>query len=106
VVRSGQDPGLVPAGGQGWEHELYERILAAVVDQRVEPGGDAPPGTVDDPDADYGFQTSLREPDQYGKGMEQDPLPPAGPRRARAPQLLVAPARLALGVTRPLVRRR
>ncbi|MDQ3740129.1 MAG: beta-lactamase family protein, partial [Actinomycetota bacterium] len=82
VVRTGQDPGLVPAGGQGWEHELYTRVLGAITDQEVTPAGDAPPGTTDDPDTDYGFQTALSEPDQYGKGAPggQDPLPPAGPR--------------------------
>ncbi|HEX2087924.1 MAG TPA: serine hydrolase [Solirubrobacteraceae bacterium] len=94
VVRTGQDPGLVPAGGQTWEHELYERVLSAVTDQEVRPAGDAPPGTTDDPDTDYGFHTSLREPEQYSKGFQQDPLPPAGPRRARAPQLLVAHTRV------------
>ncbi|HEV2812915.1 MAG TPA: serine hydrolase [Solirubrobacteraceae bacterium] len=94
VVRTGQDPGLVPAGGQDWEHELYKRVLAAVTDQPVEPAGDAPPSTTDDPDTDYGFQTSLAEPDQYSKGAAQDPLPPAGPRRARAPRLLVAHVRV------------
>jgi hypothetical protein len=65
-----------------------------VTDQEVRPGGDAPPGTTDDPDTDYGFQTSLAEPDQYSKGAQPDPLPPAGPRRARAPHLLVAHRRV------------
>jgi len=45
--------------------------------------------------SDYGFQTSLREPDQYSKGVAQDPLPPAGPGRARAARL--APARSRVG---------
>jgi hypothetical protein len=40
--------------------------------------------------ADYGFQTSLGQPDQYGKGYQQDPLPPAGPGRARAARLRLA----------------
>ena len=94
MVRTGQDPGLAPTGGQSWEHGLYERILGAVSDQQVQPAGDAPPGTTDDPDTDYGFQTSLSEPDQYSKGVQQDPLPPAGPRRARAPHLHVAHTRV------------
>ena len=94
VVRTGQDPGIVPAGGQSWEHELYVRILASITDQEVVPAGDAPPGTTDDPDTDYGFQTSLREPDQYSQGANQAPLPPAGPRRARAPMVLPAHTRV------------
>jgi CubicO group peptidase (beta-lactamase class C family) len=83
VVRTGQDPGLAPTGGTGWEHDLYAKILASVTDQRVEPAGDAKVAQ-DRPNADYGFQTSIREPDQYRKGLEQDPLPAAGPARARA----------------------
>ena len=108
VVRTGQDPGVAPTGGQSWEHELYVRILGAITDQQVEPAGDAPPGTTDDPDTDYGFQTSLSEPEQYSKGGEQAPLPPAGPRRARAPLLLVAHTRvgrkgnLAIGLRCPV----
>jgi CubicO group peptidase (beta-lactamase class C family) len=97
VVRTGQDPGVAPTGGQSWEHGLYVRILGAITDQEVTPAGDAPAGTTDDPDADYGFQNSLREPDQYSKGTQQDPLPPAGPRRARAP--LVLPAHKRVGRT-------
>ena len=83
MVRTGQDPGLVPAGGQGWEHELYARLLASVTDEKVTPAGDA---RTDDkrPEADYHFGTSLAEPDQYSKGADQDRLPPAGPARARA----------------------
>ena len=83
LVRTGQDPGLVPAGGQGWEHELYTRVLGAVTDEKIVPAGDA--RTSDErPNADYHFGTSLQEPDQYSKGTNQDPLPPAGPERARA----------------------
>jgi CubicO group peptidase (beta-lactamase class C family) len=94
VVRTGSDPGLVPTGGQGWEHELYKRVLASVTDQDVAPAGDAPPGTTDDPDTDYGFHTSLSEPDQYSQGAQQAPLPPGGPRRARAPMVLPAHTRV------------
>ena len=83
VVRTGQDPGLVNfSGGTGWEHELYARILASITDQKVEQAGDAK--VADEPNADHGFHTSIREPDQYRRGAEQDPLPPAGPARARA----------------------
>jgi CubicO group peptidase (beta-lactamase class C family) len=86
VVRTGQDPGLVFAGGQSWEHELYRRVLGAVTDQRIDPPGPPPSGPPQQ-NADYGFQTALLEPDQYARGVIQDPLPPAGPARARAPQL-------------------
>ena len=96
VVRNGQDALVSFAGGDGWERELYRRILASIVD---EPVGvtDAPPAAGDDPpNADYGFQTALLEPDQYLKGVVQDPWPEPGPPRARA---LVVP-RLAAAVGR------
>jgi CubicO group peptidase (beta-lactamase class C family) len=90
IVRLGQDPGLLPAGGADWEHELYRRVLSAVVDQRIPPTGQ--PARVNDErkSADYGFQTALFEPDQYNQGREQAPLPPAGPERARAARLRLA----------------
>jgi CubicO group peptidase (beta-lactamase class C family) len=92
VVRTGQDPNLVVTVGPAWEEELYRRVLAAITDQRVEPGGDGPPaGGEQGPD--YGFQDSLLEPEQYSKANDPDPLPPAGPGRARAAQLTLARAR-------------
>jgi CubicO group peptidase (beta-lactamase class C family) len=86
IVRTGQDPGLVPAGQASWENELYKRVLAAMTDQTYEPPGDAPRvnDENEDDDVDYGFGQALSEPDQYSKGVNQDPLPPAGPARARA----------------------
>ena len=93
LVRTGQDRGLVFSGGTSWEHELYNKVLGAVTDQRIVPPGPAPKGSDDRPNPDYGFQTSLREPDQYGKGLVQDPLPPAGPARARAAILSLASPR-------------
>ena len=86
IVRTGQDPGLVPAGQASWENELYKRVLAAMTDQTYEPPGDAPRVNEEneDTDVDYGFGQALFEPDQYSKGAQQDPLPPAGPARARA----------------------
>ena len=84
VVRTGQDPGLVPAGQANWEHETYRRVLDSVVDQEIEkpPPATGPP----EPEHDYGFQTAIQNPEDYGKGtvLFQDPLPPAGPHRARA----------------------
>ena len=91
VVRLGQDPGLVPAGGQNWEHELYRRMLGALNDGSApKPPGPVQPTGPDQQNADYGFQTALREPDQYSQGGVQEPLPPAGPARARAARLRLA----------------
>ena len=93
VVRTGQDPGLVNfSGGTGWEHDLYEKVLASVADQKVDPAGDGGPNApgVDRSNADTGFQNAIAEPDRYQQGLSQDPLPPAGPRRARAAQIELA----------------
>ncbi len=103
VVRTGQDPGLIPAGQASWENELYKRILGAVTDEPVKPPSDA--GTdvqaADRSDPDRGFQNAIREPEQYSQGVEQQPLPPAGPDRARAARLRLAHPRASLkgGVT-------
>jgi CubicO group peptidase (beta-lactamase class C family) len=91
IVRTGQDPGLVFAGGAEWEHGLYTRVLGAITDGAVGVPPEPPRVNDERTNSDYGFQTSLREPDQYSKGLSQDPLPPAGPGRARAARL--APAR-------------
>jgi CubicO group peptidase (beta-lactamase class C family) len=91
VVRNGVDSQFNLTGGQGWEATLYDKVLASLRDTKVEPpasGGDAP--QPDNPDNDAGFQTALAEPDQFSKGVLQAPLPPAGPRRARAPQFELA----------------
>jgi CubicO group peptidase (beta-lactamase class C family) len=90
VVRTGQDPSLVFGGTADWEHGLYTRVLAAVTDQRVNAPGDPPRVNDERESEDYGFQTALREPDQYSNGFVQDPLPPAGPGRARAAVLELA----------------
>jgi hypothetical protein len=84
IVRTGQDPGLIPAGEANWEHELYTRVLGAITDQKIEAPGDAPRVNDEREDVDYGFGSALSEPDQYSRGAVQDPLPPAGPARARA----------------------
>jgi CubicO group peptidase (beta-lactamase class C family) len=84
VVRTGQDRGLVFAGGSSWEHDLYAKVLASVTDQKLVPPGPAPKGTADRSNADYGFQNALQHPDEYKQGVVPDPLPPAGPARARA----------------------
>ncbi|MGH2838843.1 MAG: serine hydrolase domain-containing protein [Thermoleophilaceae bacterium] len=93
IVRTGQDPGMVPTGQPNWENELYKRVLAAMTDQTYEPPGDAPRVNEEneETDVDYGFGQALFEPDQYSKGTQQDPLPPAGPARARAAVFGTAP---------------
>ena len=92
VVRTGQDPGLVPAGGQDWETELYKRVLGAITDERAEPGGDQAPQVTaaNRMDPDRGFQNAIAEPDQYSQGASAPDLPPAGPERARAARLRLA----------------
>jgi CubicO group peptidase (beta-lactamase class C family) len=84
VVRTGQDPSLLPAGGADWEYETYRRVLGSITDQEVTkpPPAVGPP----EPEHDYGFQDAFQRPEEYGQGTKvfQDPLPPAGPERARA----------------------
>ena len=84
VVRTGVDTLLSFSGGEGWERELYRRILLAITDDPVDPSDEPPAAGPDPPNADYGFQTALLEPDQYLKGVVQDPWPPTGPPRTRA----------------------
>ena len=94
VVRTGQDPALHSSSG-GWEEGLYDRILGAIRDTPVRrPSGDDPAPVKDEPNPDQGFQNALAEPEQYSKGIEQDPLPPAGPQRARAPRFELALPRI------------
>ena len=98
VVRTGQDPGLVnfASDGSGWEHDLYAKVLESVADQKVEPGGDdaTPVPGVDRSNPDTGFQNAIAQPDRYQQGLNPDPLPPAGPRRARAVQVALARGRV------------
>lgn len=91
-VRTGQDPGPVNFSGGDWEHETYTRMLGAVTDQKVETAGEGGPDSpgIDRSNPDQGFQHSIAEPDRYSQGQSPDPLPPAGPRRARAAQLALA----------------
>jgi hypothetical protein len=87
IVRTGHDPALAFAGGADWEHGLYRRVLDSIVDGAVPPPPEPPRVNDERTNPDYGFQTALREPDQYSKSVVQDPLPPAGPGRARAARL-------------------
>ncbi len=65
-------------------------MLAAVTDQRVEPGGDGPPAG--EASADYGFPNALQEPEQYGKATTPTRSPgrpgqgPRGSAQSRAPR--------------------
>jgi CubicO group peptidase (beta-lactamase class C family) len=89
-VRTGQDPGLVNFnGGTDWEHETYARMLGAITDQKVDTAGEGGPDSpgIDRSNPDSGFQNAIAQPDRYQQGAFADPLPPAGPRRARAAQL-------------------
>jgi CubicO group peptidase (beta-lactamase class C family) len=91
VVRTGQDDhGVAFAGGSGWEHGLYAKILASVTDQKIVPPGPAPNGTADRSNPDYGFQNAIQHQEQYTQGVQPDPLPAAGPPRARAAVLALA----------------
>ncbi|HEX6740131.1 MAG TPA: serine hydrolase, partial [Vicinamibacteria bacterium] len=95
VVRTGEDPGLLPSGGSNWEHGLYERVLKAVTDQTIVPPEPARPnGGSDRGDSDAGFLDAIAHPDQYSQGTAQPPLPPAGPARARAVQPELARSRV------------
>lgn len=95
IVRTGQDPALAFAGGSGWEDQLYRKVLGAMTDQTVERPADAPSagGVRDMPNADEGFQNALLDPAQYLAPYADEPLPPAGPERARALRLRLASPR-------------
>jgi CubicO group peptidase (beta-lactamase class C family) len=93
VVRLGQDRGLLPTGGSDWEHDLYAKILGSITDQKINAPGDPPRVNDERPNPDYGFQTALAEPDQYSQGANPGPLPPAGPKRARATILALRKSR-------------
>jgi len=84
VVRLGNDGGTF-TGGADWEEELYRRVLNSITDGAVRyppPGPDA--GRVSEDDVDRGFSEAFADPGQYLTPTTPPPLPPAGPRRARA----------------------
>lgn len=89
VVRVGAD--LALAGGSTWEDEMHRRILASITGS---PGALPPPrpdsDSVSRADVDHGFVESLARPMEILEGELPPPLPPAGPARARALQLLSA----------------
>ena len=84
VVRTGQDTGSF-TGDAGWQEEMYRRMLGAITDEPItspDPSPDA--DDVSTEDVDHGFFEASQNPDQYSQGQDPPPLPPAGPRRARA----------------------
>jgi CubicO group peptidase (beta-lactamase class C family) len=104
VVRLGQEanPGGF-AGGADYQNELFKRVLGAVTDQRIpRPGGGEDVPGVSRHDLDRGFQTAIHDPDTYSGGMNPPPLPPAGPRRARAIILEKASRRVRPGAVVPV----
>ena len=108
VVRVGADVAL--AGGSSWEDEMHRRILNSITD---DPGSFAKPlpdsDSVSRADVDHGFPESLGRPIEILEGELPPRLPPAGPDRARALQLLSAdqggpgPGDVGVKVSCPLV---
>ena len=91
VARNGQDAGLLPTGGSSWEHTLYRKVLAAVTDQQIPaPAPQANGGPQDKPDRRLRLPDRAAHPDQYSKGVVQDP---AAARRARHARARCASAR-------------
>lgn len=82
IVRTGQDDMVSLAGSSGWQLELFRRVLGSITDEPVDLPNDGPGAPLDK--SDEGFQTAIAEPEQYSKGAVPDPLPAAGPARARA----------------------
>ena len=82
IVRTGQDDNASLAGGTDWQIELFRRVLLSIVDEPVELPDDGPGETIEG--SDSGFQNAIFKPGEYSQGAVPDPLPPAGPARARA----------------------
>src|SRR5207248_3061002 len=69
-------------------------VLGSITDQKIAPTRPPPREQDQRTNSDYGFQTALFRPDQYSKGANPDPLPPAGPARARATLLALRKSRV------------
>lgn len=82
IVRTGQDDNASAAGQTNWQIELFRRVLGAIVDEPVNFPDDGPGETIEG--SDSGFQNAIFDPGQYSQGAIPEPLPPAGPPRARA----------------------
>lgn len=95
VMRTGQDPNLLPIGLPNWEAELYRQILASVTDQKV--SVPAKPFEAQQTHIDgnngYGALNAVTEPEQVAQPWLLPALPPAGPGRARALRVRLASAR-------------
>jgi CubicO group peptidase (beta-lactamase class C family) len=87
IVRTGQDRGPFSSGGENWEHQIYKRVLGSITDQQITPQGPERDRPVNPNGSDSGFQNAIAKPNEYSQGANQEPLPPAGPARARAVQL-------------------
>lgn len=71
------------------DHELVRGVMRAVVDQPYPDAGPYDPrGPSSQPSPDYGLQKSATEQDDLNAARDRPPLPPAGPPRARALQLV------------------
>jgi hypothetical protein len=82
IVRTGQDDNASLAGGTNWQIELFQRVLKSIVDEPVNLPDDGPGETIES--SDEGFQNAIFNPAEYSQGAFPEPLPPAGPARARA----------------------
>jgi len=76
------------ASTAGLQHEFLRRVMRAVVDTPVPDAGPyEPKGPVEPYDPGFGLAASLREPEHVAAARRTPPLPPRGPRVARAVQL-------------------
>lgn len=82
IVRTGQDDQASLAGGTNWQIELFRRVLKSIVDEPVDLPDDGEGETIES--SDEGFQNAIFNPGEYSQGAFPEPLPPAGPARARA----------------------
>ena len=95
VVRTGLE---VPVGDTGWQNVMLAEILRAITDQEVKPEPDPDEeGGVSSADSDRGILQALLEPQQFVGAYSREPLPPAGPPRARAGSIEPDPARVVDG---------
>jgi CubicO group peptidase (beta-lactamase class C family) len=82
-------------GSAELDHEIVRGVMRAVVDNPYpDPGPYQAKGPSTQPTPDYGFQKSATEQDDLDAAHNAPPLPPSGPTRARALQLLTPRAHL------------
>ncbi len=99
VARNGQDSSAGLAGGEDAEQDMYVKILQALTDGSAPKidEGTVVPGDAGQENPDKGFQYSFAEPQEYTAPWGNEPLPAAGPRRARAMRLRLAHSRAGRG---------